>query len=1234
MNIVNHQTITIDLQQPSVSAIHAKQDDKLTRIISINLRSGGVEWEPGDNVSFAIQFQKPDGKRGIYEKLPSGKAAVTSDGSTLTATLVSQVFTAAGVVRCSIAMYTADNDMRLQTFAFLIHVEASETPGGMVSEDYYNMPTLSSLSASIGDLTKLLASKKGSLVDAINSLPQYRLPIAAEDYGGLLVNVLQEGSYVIQAQEWTDAPSDEGFAFRVIRYAPRYVLQIATGIISGSIFTRIVNRDGTDKNPVYRDWINIVDTHYKGAVSAEAYNRRICEIVKTGTYMIDTPENWSEGTLPCGGDFLMEVQRFSSNYVLQMAWSTQTGVDAYDNGDIYTRIIHRTEFTVRRSWRRVGVDAPIKVLAVGDSICAGTRNNNKGFVGDLGLPYLNAGLSGATLSNYRTSVKNIPDQLADASYDPDVLIANGGVNDYYYGAPLGDLPTVPALSAEESALLDRSTVLGGLQHLLYTMFKKYPNAAKFFLLTHKTCDRRDSSSMPGNWSELQNAAGYTLAELFDAIKQTCELYNVSVIDVFGESELDTNDDQYVTGDPQWVDDDGVHPLAHGYLHGYLPYVWEAVETIDLQQMTVDKLPQYRGVPVAADFANKISHIVQDGTYMIDTPEDWEEGTLPYGGDFALNVRRFSPNYVLQSAWSTQSGIDAFANGNIYTRIVHRTTFSVRRDWKQIGTTTISGDVSKDYASFWENKGIWASTDTSSPDVFFGDSKSRVSIATPFFLTAPMTIACNDGYKYVYHFWESKSGKLLKENDWRTDAVTIPAGVFVTITVAKLTGGTVSVDDVVANVSLSAPKSIAEAIEASKVKNAVLFDKQSLSEAEQTQARANMNAAADMTLADISDDYAALWVNKKPWGSSDASSPDTFYADDTGKASIVEPIYTDRPLTVLCSDSYNWSYITWSSAAGGYVDDSGWLCGEHTIPAGIYITISVQIPGGGAISVEQAVENMTFFKPKALQEVLFELKAEIRESNTESQLKTKQCHPVVKSIAHRGYSAEAPENTLAAYRLAKKKGFEVVEGDVYISADGIPVLLHDLNVSRTTNGAYDGNVGSFTLEELKAMDFSYLFFDTYPGEQIPTLEEWLILCRRLGLHAYLDLRINQAALVCGIVKKCGMRDHVTYICSGSAYLEAVKKLNPKARLGYVVSEITDTKISEALALKTDDNEVFINSAIEAVTDETVQKCIDADLPLETWTVDTAATIRNMNPYVTGVTSNSLLAWQVLEEEELL
>lgn len=132
-------------------------------------------------------------------------------------------------------------------------------------------------------------------------------------------------------------------------------------------------------------------------------------------------------------------------------------------------------------------DAPLKILCVGDSISYGARNGLRGFVGGLGFPYQIDGITGATLSTAQSGVKNIPQQIIDSSYsNPDVIISNGGVNDYLQNAPLGNIPTEPVTDDTADAALDLSTICGGVQHLFYSMIKKYPNAQRFFLLTHKT----------------------------------------------------------------------------------------------------------------------------------------------------------------------------------------------------------------------------------------------------------------------------------------------------------------------------------------------------------------------------------------------------------------------------------------------------------------------------------------------------------------------------------------------------------------------------------------------------------------------------------------------------------------------------------------------------------------------------------------------------------------------------
>ena len=98
---------------------------------------------------------------------------------------------------------------------------------------------------------------------------------------------------------------------------------------------------------------------------------------------------------------------------------------------------------------------------------------------------------------------------------------------------------------------------------------------------------------------------------------------------------------------------------------------------------------------------------------------------------------------------------------------------------------------------------------------------------------------------------------------------------------------------------------------------------------------------------------------------------------------------------------------------------------------------------------------------------------------------------IKAVAHRGYSTEAPENTLPAFRLAKENGFDYVECDVVFTSDNVPVLLHDSSIDRTSNG--EGKISSLTYEEVSQYDFGSWFSEEYAGVKIPTFDEFLKLC---------------------------------------------------------------------------------------------------------------------------------------------
>ena len=90
------------------------------------------------------------------------------------------------------------------------------------------------------------------------------------------------------------------------------------------------------------------------------------------------------------------------------------------------------------------------------------------------------------------------------------------------------------------------------------------------------------------------------------------------------------------------------------------------------------------------------------------------------------------------------------------------------------------------------------------------------------------------------------------------------------------------------------------------------------------------------------------------------------------------------------------------------------------------------------------------------------------------------------IAHRGASMYAPENTLAAFELAIEMGADAIELDTMLTADGIPIVIHDHSLDRTTDGI--GSVSSKTVAELKLLDAGSAFDIRFAGERIPTLEE--------------------------------------------------------------------------------------------------------------------------------------------------
>jgi len=135
------------------------------------------------------------------------------------------------------------------------------------------------------------------------------------------------------------------------------------------------------------------------------------------------------------------------------------------------------------------------------------------------------------------------------------------------------------------------------------------------------------------------------------------------------------------------------------------------------------------------------------------------------------------------------------------------------------------------------------------------------------------------------------------------------------------------------------------------------------------------------------------------------------------------------------------------------------------------------------------------------------------------------------IAHRGASAHAPENTLAAFIKAAELGADMVEVDLQASSDGVLVVLHDADLSQTTNG--QGIVYCYPLTALQQLDAG-------DGQRIPTAEEVITLCLEHDLGIYFELKIGYAAsAIAPLIREHDLYDRVIVASFRPDWLADVK-----------------------------------------------------------------------------------------------
>lgn len=217
---------------------------------------------------------------------------------------------------------------------------------------------------------------------------------------------------------------------------------------------------------------------------------------------------------------------------------------------------------------------------------------------------------------------------------------------------------------------------------------------------------------------------------------------------------------------------------------------------------------------------------------------------------------------------------------------------------------------------------------------------------------------------------------------------------------------------------------------------------------------------------------------------------------------------------------------------------------------------------------------------------------------------------MKKLAHRGYSAKYPENTMIAFEKAIEKGFSGIETDVHLTLDGKLVLCHDESINRTSNGK--GYIKDMTLSQLRQFNFNY---NSEYDSKIPLLEELLLLVKGKDILLNIELKtdcfhyegIEQK--VYDLVNKIGVQNQVIY---SSFYLPSLLKMRDidnNVYIGYLFEDSIELKNKETLKY----HFKYVHPDFRLLDDDIVKFYNHHNIQLAVWTVHTKEDFLKMRDY---------------------
>jgi len=204
-------------------------------------------------------------------------------------------------------------------------------------------------------------------------------------------------------------------------------------------------------------------------------------------------------------------------------------------------------------------------------------------------------------------------------------------------------------------------------------------------------------------------------------------------------------------------------------------------------------------------------------------------------------------------------------------------------------------------------------------------------------------------------------------------------------------------------------------------------------------------------------------------------------------------------------------------------------------------------------------------------------------------------------AHRGFSHAAPENTLAAFQAAIEIGAPYFELDVQRSADGVPIVLHDETLDKTSSSGSSGRIDQRTAEELlnESVGYPEKFGTRFTDEPLPTLDQALALAQN-AIRVCVEIKvagIEQA--IAESIRKASMQDDVIIFSFSAKVLEAIHEIDPELPLLFLKEDATTKDFQRAKDLHAQAIGVGGNTRVDV---DFVRAAAAEGLEVWCWTVD--------------------------------